>query len=75
METKDREFKTPIQNRNQLKFDMDVFHEQIYWGNEKLKVVGIRKDEVELKGDYSGVGLDNSACWLPLDGVLLYKNN
>lgn len=63
--------KQPIQNRNQLKFDMTVYHSKVYDGNEPLKVVGIRKSEVELKGDYSGVGLDNSKCWLPLDGVLI----
>lgn len=59
--------KQPIQ----LKFDMTVYHTKVYDGKEPLKVVGIRKDRVELKGDYSGVGLDNSECWLSLDGVLI----
>lgn len=63
--------KIPIQNRKQLQFDMVVYHTKVYNGNEKLKVVGIRKDQVELQGDYSGVGLDYSSCWLPLDGVLI----
>lgn len=63
--------KDNIRNRNQLNFDMIVYHSEIYNGNEPLKVVGIRKNEVELKGDYSGVGLDNSSCWLSLNGVLI----
>lgn len=63
--------KEPLRNRKQLEFDMTVYHQTIYNGNEPLKVVGIRKSEVELKGDYSGVGLDNSSSWLPLDGVLI----
>lgn len=63
--------KIPIQNRKQLQFGMTVYHTKVYDGNEKLKVVGIRKDQVELQGDYSGVGLDYSYCWLPLDGVLI----
>ena len=73
METRDKQYKTPLQNRSQLKFDMEVYHQDIYCGNEALTVVGIRKDQVELKGDYSGVGLDNSCGWLPLNGVLLYN--
>lgn len=72
MITRETEYKIPIQNRSQLKFDMRVYHQKIYDGNELLTVVGIRKDQVELKGDYSGVGLDNSSCWLPIDGLLLY---
>lgn len=75
MNTRDLYLKSPIQNRSQLKFDMEVFHTKIYDGNEPLIVVGIRKDQVELKGDYSGVGLDNSSCWLPIDGVLIKLNN
>lgn len=63
--------KQELQNRKQLQFDTVVYHTKIYSGNEPLTVVGIRKDQVELRGDYSGVGLDNSSCWLPLDGVLI----
>ena len=40
-----------------------------------MEVVGIRKNEVELEGDYSG-GTHN-VCqkdWQPLEGVLLEKN-
>ena len=63
--------KQPLRNRNQLQFDMTAYHTKVYEGKEPLKVVGIRKSEVELQGDYSGVGLDNSTCWFSLDGVLL----
>lgn len=64
--------KTPIQNRSQLQFDMTVYHTEIYWGREPMKVVGIRKDSVELEGDYSG-GTHNvcQRSWMPLDGVLI----
>lgn len=60
-----------LRNRNQLNFDMTVYHTEIYSGEEPLKVVGIRKSEVELYGDYSGVGNGYGSQWLPLDGVLL----
>ncbi len=50
--------------------DMEVFHEDIYNGKERMKVVGIRKAEVELEGDYSG-GTHNvvQKDWLPLKGL------
>lgn len=31
-----------------------VYVDAIYDGHEPLKIVGIRKDEIELEGDYSG---------------------
>lgn len=64
--------KEPLRNRKQLNFDMTVYHTKVYKGNEPLKVVGIRKDSVELEGDYSGG--THGVCqrgWLPLDGVLI----
>lgn len=48
--------KENLRNRNQLKFDMVVYHENVYKGNAPLTVVGIRKSEVDLYGDYSGMG-------------------
>lgn len=63
--------KENLRNRNQLQFDMVVYHERIYNGNEPLTVVGIRKTEVELHGDYSGMGNSYGSSWLPLDGVLI----
>lgn len=62
----------PLQNRKQLEFDMTVYHTQIYKGTEPMKVVGIRKDSVELEGDYSGGTHNvNQKQWMPLNGVLL----
>lgn len=50
--------------------DMIVFHESIYDGKESMKVVGIRHDQVELEGDYSG-GTNNviQKDWLPIKGL------
>ena len=52
------------------KLGMRVFHEKIYNGKEPMIVVGIRKDQVELEGDYSG-GTHNviEKDWLPLEGT------
>ena len=49
---------------------MKVFHETIYNGNECMTVVGIRKEEVELEGDYSG-GTHSviQKDWLPIKGL------
>jgi hypothetical protein len=50
--------------------DMKVFHEEIYDGNELMTVVGIRKDSVELEGDYSG-GTNRTIGkeWFPITGL------
>lgn len=51
---------------------MTVYHTKVYNGKEPLKVVGIRKDTVELEGDYSGG--THGVCqkdWLPMDGILI----
>ena len=58
-----------------LKLGQKVYHKDIYWGKEQMKVVGIRETEVELEGDYSG-GTHN-VCqkdWESLESVLLEKN-
>ncbi len=51
---------------------MVVYHTDVYNGNEEMKVVGIRKDQVELYGDWSG-GTNKAfgAAWKPLNGVLI----
>jgi len=62
----------PIQNRKQLTLGLIVYHTEIYNGSEPMEVVGIRKDQVELQGDFSG-GTHN-VCqkdWLPLNGTLI----
>lgn len=48
-----------------------VYHKDIYGGKELMEIVGIRKDTVELEGDYSG-GTHN-VCqkdWLPIEGLI-----
>ena len=52
------------------KLGMKVFHEEIYNGKECMMIVGVRRAEVELEGDYSG-GTHN-VCqkdWLPIKGL------
>ena len=48
-----------------------VYHRDIYWGQEQMTIVGIRANEVELQGDYSG-GTHNVSQrdWLPIEGLL-----
>lgn len=63
-----------MENVCKIKLGMFVYHKELYWGREPMKVVGIRETEVELEGDYSG-GTHN-VCqkdWLPIKGLL--KNN
>lgn len=58
-----------------LKLDMTVYHQDVYDGREPLKVIGIKKDIVELEGDYSGG--TNNVCqsdWLSISGVLFEKS-
>lgn len=51
-----------------------VFHEEIYGGMERMKIVGIRETEVELEGDYSGgTHAVNQKSWLPVKGLIRYK--
>ena len=49
---------------------MKVFHEKIYDGREMMEIVGIRKTEVELEGDFSGgTHLVTQKDWLPIEGL------
>jgi len=60
---------------NKLYLGRMVYHKELYYGREPMKIVGIRENEVELEGDYSG-GTHN-VCqrdWLSIDGVLLERN-
>jgi hypothetical protein len=59
-----------------LRINQMVYHKDVYDGHEQMKIVGLRETEVELEGDWSG-GTHN-VCqrdWMPLEGVLLTKNN
>lgn len=56
----------------EIKLNMTVYHKDVYDGKEPLVVVGIRKDELELEGDFSGGThpiIEKS--WLPIEGVIL----
>ena len=60
----------------ELKLGQMVYHKDIYWGREQMKVVGLREKEVELEGDYSGG--TNNVCqkdWMPKEGVLFSKED
>jgi hypothetical protein len=59
-----------------LALGQKVYHKEIYSGRELMEIVGIRKNEVELEGDYSG-GTHNviQRDWLPIEGVLFQYNN
>jgi hypothetical protein len=55
-----------------LKFNQLVYHKDIYDGKEQMKIVGLRENEVELEGDWSG-GTHN-VCqrdWKPIEGVII----
>lgn len=49
---------------------MKVFHEGIYNGKECMTVAGVRREQVELEGDYSGGthGVIGSV-WFPIKGL------
>lgn len=48
-----------------------VYHREIYNHKEPLKIVGIRENELELEGDYSGGTNPDiiGKSWLPIKGV------
>ena len=58
-----------------LQLGQKVFHNEIYNGKELMEVVGIRKKEVELEGDYSGgTHCVKQKSWLSIEGIVLPKN-
>jgi hypothetical protein len=61
-------FKEEMIHRPEL--GMKVYHKSIYNGKELMEIVGIRKTEIELEGDYSG-GTHNvkQKDWLPIEGA------
>jgi hypothetical protein len=50
--------------------EMEVYHDDLYAGGWKAKIVGIRKNEVELYCDMSG-GTHHTygSSWFPIEGV------
>jgi hypothetical protein len=61
---------------NNFKLGQTVYHRKVYDHREPLKIVGIRENELELEGDYTG-GIYN-VCekdWLPIKGVSRIYNH
>jgi hypothetical protein len=59
-----------------FKLGQTVYHRNVYDHREPLKIVGIRENELELEGDYSGG--TNIFCekdWLPITGVSRIYNH
>lgn len=55
---------------NKIELNNIVYHRDVYSHNEPLRVVGIRFDQLELEGDYSG-GTNGvkQKSWMPIVGV------
>jgi hypothetical protein len=53
-----------------------VYHREVYNHRERLKVVGIKEDELELEGDFSG-GTHNVSQrqWFPIKGTSRIYNH
>lgn len=53
-----------------------VYHRSVYQHMEPLKIVGIRENELELEGDYSG-GTHNitDKQWMPIKGISRIHNH
>lgn len=65
-----------LSNKTEFKIGQTVYHRQIYDHKEPLKIVGIRENELELEGDYSG-GTNNivGKQWMPIAGVSRVYNH
>jgi hypothetical protein len=60
----------------QLRIGQNVYHKDIYNGRELMEIIGIKKDKVELEGDYSGG--TNNVCqsdWEAIQGVITYEQH
>lgn len=57
-----------------LQLGQKVYHKDIYDVKELMEVVGIRKTQVELEGDYSG-GTHRvcQSCWQTIEGIISLK--
>ena len=63
-------------NYKNLHIGQRVYHSNVYNGRELMEIVGIRKNQVELKGDYSGG--TNNVCqsdWETIEGVITYEQH
>ena len=60
------------QTFKKLSLNQEVYHKDIYGGRELMKIIGIRENEIELEGDYSGgTHKVTQKGWMPIKGVLL----
>ena len=61
---------------NKIRLYDKVIHPELYNGNEVFTVVGIRINELELRGDWSG-GTHNvdQTGWYKRDGVINYYDS
>jgi hypothetical protein len=63
------------ETNDELRLNQLVYHTDIYWAREQMKIVGLRENEVELEGDYSGGTHDSiGRQWFPIKGVSLIKS-
>lgn len=68
----DNEYIIPI-IQTEIKLGMDVIYNIDHFSNDTFEVVGIRHNELELKGDWSGVGMNNSPSWVDIKHVFVDK--
>lgn len=54
----------------EVKIPMNVIYKDGF-ENETFKIVGIRENELELKGDWSGIGACNSPQWVDKSKVFI----
>lgn len=66
--------KNYIETTEYMRLGMKVRHEDIYHGKEVMTIVGIRAEEFELEGDYSG-GMHNvtQKSWMPVKGSFFLR--
>ena len=67
---------TSYNKSRSIKMGDIVYHRSVYEHKEKLKVVGIKEDQLLLEGDYSG-GTHNviQRDWLPIKGTSYVYNH
>jgi hypothetical protein len=62
--------------RTSFHLGQTVYHREVYERHEPLVVVGIRENELELEGDYSGgIYPEKQKAWLPIKGVSTMRKN
>lgn len=62
--------------KRRFKLGQTVYHRDVYKHCEPLKIVGIRENELELEGDYSGgTNAVRQKQWMPIKGVSVIYNH